>query len=149
MKDITFMICTGIPTLFFAINSVKDIRKRSILLLPTLFMLVLGFIANFVDAGGLETVLLSLLPGFFILVTAFITRERIGYGDAWVMLMTGVWSGFERTLLCFLGALAVIAAAAPMLQKIHGKTGEKSELSIPLVPFLAAVYGLTLIFDGK
>lgn len=72
----------------------------------------------------------SLLPGCLVLFIAFFSKERIGYGDGWLILALGMWIDAAGLLRLFLGGV--------MLGFLYGLCFRKKEL--PLVPFLTAVY---------
>ena len=72
----------------------------------------------------------SLLPGCLILLTGFFSRERIGYGDGWLMLALGMWMNTAELLRLFSGGV--------MLGFLYSLGCRKRD--IPLVPFLTAAY---------
>lgn len=72
----------------------------------------------------------SLLPGCMILLTGFFSREKIGYGDGWLMLALGMWMDTTELLRLFFGGV--------VLGFLYSLGFRKRE--IPLVPFLTAAY---------
>lgn len=72
----------------------------------------------------------SLLPGCLVLLAGFFSRERIGYGDGWLMMALGMWMDTAGLLRLFFGGV--------MLGSLYALSFRKKEL--PLVPFLTAAY---------
>lgn len=107
------------------ILSVEDIRNRQ---LSVLLILELGL-------GGLVYVLYGghrPEPGLGILLLAFGygTKEKIGYGDGYLMLALGMWLSDAALLKIFF--LGICMAS------LYGVCMQKREL--PLVPFLTMAY---------
>ena len=50
---------------------------------------------------------LSLTPGILFWLLSFISGEKVGYGDGWVLMMIGLFSGAGRCFLILLTGLAV------------------------------------------
>lgn len=83
----------------------------------------------------------SFLPGIFFWVLSFMTREKVGYGDGWVLLMIGLFIGFIKcfqVLLIGLAAESMILLVLLAFRKVH-KDGE-----IPFVPFLLLGLGVVM-----
>lgn len=92
---------------------------------------------------GIVTVLASLLPGAAFFLLSFFSRERVGYGDGWVLLMIGLFLGIYRCfLILFVGLLAESAVAIMLLafRKI------KRDKEIPFSPFLLLGMGVVVCF---
>ena len=71
--------------------------------------------------------------GILLLLTAFLTREAIGFGDGFLFCVTGIYLGFWENLnLLFSGAVlsAVILGAGILTKRVRLKD------RVPLVPFL-------------
>lgn len=83
----------------------------------------------------------SFLPGIFFWMLSFMTREKVGYGDGWVLLMIGLFIGFvECFLVLMIGLMAesMILLVLLVFRKVH-KDGE-----IPFVPFLLLGLGAVM-----
>lgn len=83
----------------------------------------------------------SFLPGIFFWMLSFMTREKVGYGDGWVLLMIGLFIGFvECFLVLMIGLMAesMILLVLLVFRKVH-KDGE-----IPFVPFLLLGLGVVM-----
>lgn len=118
------ILATTVITGLLIVNSVTDIRKREILLLPTLLVLAGGVIRN-------RAAFTTLLPGIVLLLLSAAAPGKIGFGDGLAVCAAGVWCGTERILIIlFFGLLAVPAAAGIL----HIRKQRVREL--PFIPFL-------------
>lgn len=140
----------GVVFVFLCICAVFDIRKKEIpfILVVSGMAAAVGFtlwrslwrIGNG-EVYAAETAL-SLLPGAFFLLVSRCTKEKVGYGDGLLLLITGLMIGFYQ---CFFGlciGLFLSAFFAVFLLLLH--KAEKGS-SIPFVPFLAAGMGVCFI----
>lgn len=100
-------------------------------------------------AGGmmgevsLSAAALSLLPGAAFFLLGFVTKEKVGYGDGWVLLMIGLFLDLPRCFFILLVGLLIESAAALFLlaiRKIH------RDKEIPFCPFLLLGMGVMLCF---
>jgi leader peptidase (prepilin peptidase)/N-methyltransferase len=85
----------------------------------------------------------ALLPGFLFWVISYVTREKVGYGDGWILLLIGLFIGVAKCMAVLMAALfaeSVFLIIMMALQKIHGDN------QVPFVPFLLA--GLGVIMCG-
>lgn len=118
-------------------HSVSDIRNQCI---PGR-SLALGVIFSCLGAcaGGLHgeaswvELGLALLPGTAALVLAKITREQIGMGDGWELILMGNWLGLSDCLLALGIALLGIFLISVVLLLL-GRAGRNTRIAF--VPFL-------------
>ena len=123
-------------------NSVRDIRKREIFLLPTLFFGAAGCIYRIGFCGEYWQMLLpACLPGMLFLALSRMLPGQIGAGDAWVVLSLGAWMPSEELLamVCVSLFAAAVAAGILFLRKKRTKT-------LPFVPFLLLGRILMILF---
>lgn len=92
---------------------------------------------------SLVAVVLSLLPGAGFFLLGFLTREKVGYGDGWTLLMIGLFVGAYRCFLILLVGLMAESAVAIVLMAI-GKI--KRDREIPFLPFLLLGMGVVVCF---
>lgn len=132
--------------LFLAVCSVFDgLRKQIPLVVVWLGMLtaICLRINGIMGEEGVTEALLSLIPGMGFLLLSFLTREKVGYGDGWVLLMIGLFSGFSQCFLILLIGLlleSMVAIVLLLLKKV------KRDKEIPFSPFLLLGMGVTLCF---
>lgn len=130
--------------LFLAVCAVFDgLQKKIPLAAVWLGMLV----AIGLRAGGLmgdvsiSAVALSLLPGAAFFLLGFVTREKVGYGDGWVLLMIGLFLDLPRCFFILLTALLIESATALFLLVMRKINRDKE---IPFCPFLLLGMGVML-----
>lgn len=92
---------------------------------------------------GVTAALLSLIPGIGFFLLSFLTREKVGYGDGWVLLMIGLFSGLFQCFLILLIGLLLESTVAVILLALRKIQRDKQ---IPFSPFLLLGMGVTLCF---
>lgn len=130
--------------LFLGACAVFDIRKKEVPINLILTGIVFSSGINIwqiydrnitiADAGA------ALVVGVFMIGVSFCTRERIGYGDGLILIVSGLMIGFYQ---CFLGlciSLVFSSVCALFLLMTH-KAGKDSGL--PFVPFLTVGMGVS------
>lgn len=129
--------------------SVIDIRSRR---LPICVLALLNLLAAawqlYRISGGKEE-LLPLLGGIgvgavFFLISR-VTREGIGYGDSWVILILGSYLGLWKLLEVLAGTCLLLAAASVVCLTVKKMSGR---CTFPFVPFLTAGYLLSMVCAG-
>ena len=129
---------------FLCICTVFDIRKKEI----PIYLILIGIISSFgvniwqifegtISVTGLG---ISFLPGLFFIIISFFTKEKIGYGDGLILIVSGLVLGFYR---CFLGlciSLICSSVFALFLLVFH-KAKKDSELAF--IPFLTIGMGVS------
>lgn len=125
---------------------VTDIRERT---LPPVFMIVFGVTAAAVNRlFGLMSwteLLLGLLPGAFLLATARLSHERIGYGDGVLFLAVGLLCGVSGTLSILFAALVLSAVVGGLILLIRRKP---LKTAFPFAPFALAAALLVFAAGG-
>ncbi|WP_230398759.1 prepilin peptidase [Novisyntrophococcus fermenticellae] len=126
------------------VNTWRDIRRREIYLLPTVFYGIWGLILTFYSGNIFHwEVIADLLPGLILLLIGKVSGGKVGYGDGLLVLSFGVWNGFKNCIFTLAAALmlAFLWSAFSLLKKSLNKNSE-----IPFVPFLLISY--ILMFRG-
>ncbi|MBQ7636881.1 MAG: prepilin peptidase [Lachnospiraceae bacterium] len=141
MNEMTIaqMVGFGINGSVLAALSIRDIKEKSIHLIPlgilgifnTLFGLFLGYTAG-QTLGGM-------IPGAFGVAVSLCTKGKLGLGDGLVLMVTGIFLGWEKVLAGWLIAL-ILTSLTGIVLIIMKKACLKTAL--PFVPFIFA--GLTL-----
>lgn len=85
----------------------------------------------------------ALLPGAGFFLLSFLTKEKVGYGDGWTLLMIGLFVGAYRCFLILLAGLVMESVVAMALLAI-GKI--KRDREIPFLPFLLLGMGVVVCF---
>lgn len=87
-------------------------------------------------------ILLSVLPGMFLLMLAWFTKESIGYGDGISVLLLGGMAGLRNCIwvLCIsLLLLSLVGLVLLVIKRVDRKT------KIPYLPFLLAAESILLL----
>lgn len=136
-------VMNGLAFIFLSICAVSDMRKKEI----PLIIVILGMAAAFgIDLWQLFNQTLSitemgfaLLPGLFLLSVSFCTREKVGYGDGLLVVISGLLVGFHKCCFSLLISLVGCSVCAMFLLVLHKV---KKSSSIPFAPFLALGLGV-------
>lgn len=118
--------------------AVLDWRKKEIPVFLLIFMnvIVVG-ISIFCQTESVWSRVGGLAIGIVLLIISKCTREAIGYGDSWLILILGIYVGALRMLqILFAASLLSAVCSLFYLWKRHWKKKE----TIPFVPFLALAY---------
>lgn len=132
--------------LFLAVCAVFDsLQKQIPLIVVWLGMLaaVCFRVIGITGEEGLTAAVLSLIPGMGFFLLSFFTKEKVGYGDGWVLLMIGLFSGLFRCFLILLTGLLLESVVAVVLLTFKKIQRDKE---IPFSPFLLLGMGVTLCF---
>jgi leader peptidase (prepilin peptidase)/N-methyltransferase len=83
----------------------------------------------------------ALLPGFLFWVISYVTREKVGYGDGWILLLIGLYVGVSECAAVLMSALFMESVCLIILmafKKVH------RDNEVPFVPFLLAGLGVIM-----
>ena len=147
------LIITGI----MGVSCVLDVKKREIympvvwggMVLALLEKLILWLIRGEIydalgSVTGLKGAVLALLPGLAAFVIAVLTHEELGYGDAWIIMMLGLFFDIGRLLLIVYISIITAGLTALVMLCIFRK-GRKTTLAY--APFATVGIGVSLIAD--
>lgn len=126
--------------------AITDMRRKEI---PLIYLVVFGMAAVIytIVRGNIEWNLFfsSLLPGIFLLGISLCTREGIGYGDGWAVMILGLLIGTEDCFITVCMGLLLIALISVILLIMHKVNGKSR---IPFLPFLTIGLGVELIVQS-
>lgn len=119
--------------------AVEDIRYLSISLLETLTYLSGGIIYGLLRMDVFDLVL-SIIPGIFLLFLAYITNQKIGYGDALIILANGLWLGSSTSAIAIFISMLLILTVSLVIIFVYGFIKKKAikDMKIACVPFIFA-----------
>lgn len=132
--------------LFLSVCAVFDgLRRQVPLAVVWLGMLtaVCLRVNGFMGEDGMVAAAFSLIPGVGFFLLSFLSREKVGYGDGWVLLMIGLFSGFFQCFLILLIGLLLESTVAVILLALKKIQRDKE---IPFSPFLLLGMGVALCF---
>lgn len=127
-----------VVALFLAIAAYKDWRTKRI---SCLFLLVMSIVILGMRLFIIEESLSATLGGVAIGIVFFVlgrcTKESVGYGDSWMILLLGIFLGGKRVLETVFWA-AFFAGLFSLAHCI--RHGWNRKRTIPFIPFLVAAY---------
>ncbi len=119
-------------TVFLTVNSINDIRKGEIFLIPSAAMLVSGLLISvFVYNVSSADVIKAIIPGIILMLLSALCKGRIGCGDGVIVCASGAWLGIEETLYMLTAAFFTASIAGIVLIL----SGSKKQ-TLPFVPFM-------------
>ena len=134
-----FSLSAGICFVFLAVCALEDMRTRTV---PVLWLAAGAASGIIMDVWllvkeeiQLVAIPLSLLPGMFLLLTAWLTCQKVGYGDGLCFLVVGLLLGSGSTVLVLLFSL-LFASIAGIFLLLARKSTWKATL--PFLPFVVA-----------
>ena len=122
-----------------AICSVSDWKKKTI---PIIFLIMLSVVvAVFAilchDGVSMRLRVSGAFIGLLFLLISKCTKEAIGYGDSWLILLLGIHMGSLRAVSVLFVA-SMLAGVASLF--FLWKRGWKKHATLPFVPFLSISY---------
>lgn len=117
-------------------GTLQDVRTRTVSVLYLWIGTVLGFASVFFHSKEnsltIADLIFSLVPGMIFLLLGRSTREQVGYGDGWMLLILGMCLGSR---IWRLWQLALILSAVFTVGMILLKKLQRTS-RIPFLPFL-------------
>ena len=134
----------GLVAVLLIVMAYRDWRTRQISCLSLVLMAVLVLVLRILFV---EDTIWSTLGGVAVGISFFFiskySRESVGYGDSWVILLLGLFLGGEMVMQVVFGASLLACLFSIALGLVRGWDGKNT---IPFVPFLAATYlGVVLL----
>lgn len=124
--------------LLLGLCSLSDLRKRTI---PVYLLIVLSVTvaasAIVCEGPGIRLRLGGALIGVLFFLVSKFTREAIGYGDSWLILLLGIHLGSVRAM-GVLFAASMIAAVGSLF--LLWRSRWRRNATLPFVPFLTISY---------
>lgn len=94
-----------------------------------------------IDSDNWYAAVLSVIPGAMFWMLSFVTREKVGYGDGWMLVMIGLFVGLWKCFLILLIGLISESAAVLVLLAFQRVSGDRR---VPFAPFLLFGMGVVL-----
>ena len=135
----------GTWVIFFllAICAVVDWKdKRIPVRLLVLMSLVVGVFSLLCQNAGIVSRLFGAGVGVLAFAVSRVTKEALGYGDDWIILILGIYMGGSKILELLLWASLFLGVVSLFFLF---KKKWRRDITIPFVPFLGIAY-LGVIF---
>lgn len=130
MCEINELVGLGIVSML----AVQDYRKKSLprVILIVLFAASVGF--RMYLGEELISWVLCVLPGMLFFLISYVTKEGVGYGDSYVILILGIYLGIRNTIgICMIAVLCMALLSMVGMAFWHWKRTKR----LPFLPFLA------------
>jgi len=130
-------------TAFLGVLGIAAWQDKKSFSVSRTFLLITGFFAlagRWLLAGSQSTIgewLFSLLPGVIVFLFGWLSGGQIGAGDGAIVLVMGLWLGYEKTIAILLLAMLLCGIFCGVLL-VFKKVGRRTE--IPFIPFLLIAY---------
>lgn len=82
-----------------------------------------------------------MLPGAAFWLISLMTAEKVGYGDGWILVMIGLFTGLRR---CFLILLVGLMAESTVVLILLAVRKISTDREVPFVPFLLMGMGVVI-----
>lgn len=131
-------IADWIVFILLAICSVSDWKKKTIpVILLIMLSVVVAVFALLCNAVSMRLRVSGALMGVLFLIISKCTKEAIGYGDSWLILLLGIHMGSLRAVgVLFAASMLASFASLFYLWKYRWKRSA----TLPFVPFLSISY---------
>ena len=129
--------------ILLGIISIIDFSTKKIPVVVLIVMGIVGITSSIYAQQSIMSVAVALIPGIVLMAAAFLTREQIGYGDAAVVTLMGLFVTVDIVCSTMVMGLT-IAGIISVILIASGRVGRK--MQIAFTPFLLLGYGLTEVF---
>lgn len=122
----------------YGLTSFDDIRTKQVRLNEIIIFAVLGIALNIAfPSKSALSILGGVGVGLGLLIFSILSKEKIGKGDAYIIMVTGLYLGFINTLV-LLWISCIFAAVIGVITLRKYDNSKCQEL--PFVPFLLMGY---------
>lgn len=130
---------------FFSISAYQDYRNRKI---NIYFLLTEGIIGLLFHLYSMELSIIEILLGMGIGMTflflGFLTGGGVGLADGMILVVSGIFLGFEKNVEVFITGLFLAGITSLFLSVIRRKG---RTYRIPFAPFLLAGYLFVMVME--
>ncbi len=139
MEAVTLLGLLGICTM-------EDIQEKQIHMAILSFFGAVGVICHIIHPSrSIQDLLGGMAVGGGLWIISLISRERIGQGDAFLIMVTGIYLGFWQNFIVLWGA-TLLAGVFGVILLLFFKKERSTE--IPFAPFVLLSYVISLLAGG-
>lgn len=132
-----------ITLVFLVYESVMDIRKKKIDVIAAAVAGIFDIIAGLAVYGHrISNIIFGVGVGFIVIVCAWISRQRIGYGDGIIFIVLGMCMEPAEVLGILWGSMLIAGIYGTI--KIMALKKSKS-YALPFIPFVTVAYVVVFI----
>lgn len=126
-----------------AVLAALDFYKRRIPVILLAGLTIFAVAVKIVEGWHPVFWIAGTMPGILFLIIGCITREGVGYGDCWIIILLGIMTGlWDAVCICFIAIFGMAVVSMIGMAVFHWNRKKR----IPFVPFLAVGYlGVILI----
>lgn len=129
----------------FSISAYQDYRRRKI---NIYFLLAAGITGLLIHLFSMEQNITEILSGmgigFIVLFCGYLMGGAVGGADGMIVVVSGIFLGFEKNMEVFMAGLFLIGLTALFLSVIKRKG---RTYRIPFVPFLLVGYLFVMVME--
>ena len=131
-------IADGIVLLLLVLCSISDWKRKTIpAMLLVVFSVVVCLFSLVCDNVSLRLRIGGFFMGLLFLLISKVTKEAMGYGDSWLILLLGVYMGYLRAIgVLFVASMIAGILSLFFLWRLHWRR----TATLPFVPFLSISY---------
>ena len=137
------MVIKGLFLIFLLFHGLVDQKTKKVYMPAVGLQVCLGFILDLLWGRAVTEIFYAILPGLLIFLVAYVSEERIGYGDGYICLAAALYMS-ASDLLFWLFLAFLLAGLFALLS--YGTRLLEETLEIPFVPFLCLADLLLLLF---
>lgn len=129
--------------IFLGICAVYDGVEREIPLVVVWLGIITAIVLHIQGLGGngtWQTATLSAIPGVVFWILSFVTGEKVGYGDGWMLIMIGLFMGLWQCFLILM--IGLISSSLVVLVLLAGRKASR-DYQLPFAPFL--LFGMGVV----
>ena len=128
---------------FLGICAVCDGVEREVPLVVVWLGIITAVVLHLQGLGGNRTwqnVALSVIPGVTFWILSFISGEKVGYGDGWILIMIGLFMGLWKCFLILIIGLILSSLVVLILLAVRRVS---RDYQLPFAPFL--LFGMGVV----
>ncbi len=91
--------------------------------------------------GTWQSAAAAIIPGTMFWLLSYISREKVGYGDGWMLVMVGLFAGLWKCFVIIMVSLLLESFVVLVLLALRRASGDDS---LPFAPFLLIGLGVTV-----
>ena len=120
--------------IFYGLTAFDDIKTKQVRMLEIIVFGILGIIVNILwPVKSFESIICGLLVGIVLYLFSILTNEKIGKGDCFIIMVSGLYLGFIDVLvLIWISSLLALIYGLITIKRLK----KDSSYEMPFVPFL-------------
>ena len=129
---------------FLGICAVCDSVERNIPLAVVWLGIITAIVLRVQGLAGnitWQSAALSIIPGVMFWILGFVSGEKVGYGDGWMLIMIGLFVGLWE---CFLILMIALVSGSVVVLILLAAGRVSKDFQLPFAPFLLFGMGVAV-----